>query len=473
MEQTKLTSRAKNSYIFAAAGQGAIYAMISSWALRFFTDVAGLELVFVTALMWFAKILNAFADPVVGIIVDKTESKRGKMRPYLKFMPFVISLLSILIFIDIGDVPQVWKCIYCGVIYVAWGIAYSFADVPFWGLPCVLTNDGEERDKLFSVAKLLNAIGGAIPSAAVALMISDSVLGLEKGILFSAIVIIGISCIPFSLVYPNTREISHPNTAKSKTSVQKEIKLVLKNKILLLVMLSGILGFGRYLIQAAYTYAASYVFTYSSEFVENFSQVIGLALIGIGMFPTMILTPRLVKKFSYKVIMIAAGLVSVVIFSAFYIVEIVTNYNFYWALAFLFISGLPLGVLNIVVTSVIGECIDYLEWKENVRLEGMMASMSTFVAKIGNAISAGSIPLILAVSGYEANVVQTVKTKNCILALISIIPAISLFLSAIPMFFYTFVGKKREQALLELKERREKAEENNIEEVVLENSSNI
>ena len=76
--QTQLTRKERDTYIFAAAGQGAIYAMISSWLLRYFTDVLALELSFVMALMWVAKILNAFADPVVGVIVDITHTKRGK-----------------------------------------------------------------------------------------------------------------------------------------------------------------------------------------------------------------------------------------------------------------------------------------------------------------------------------------------------------------------------------------------------------
>ncbi len=152
--------------------------------------------------------------------------------------------------------------------------------------------------------------------------------------------------------------------------------------------------------------------------------------------------------------MIYSGVFAAGVMAAFYFVEIVTNYNFYWAILFLFLSGLPLGIINIVVTSVVGECVDYLEWKENIRLEGMTASMSTFMAKIGNALAAGIIPLVLLVSGYVENQPQTVHTKNSILMLISLIPAGSLLLSIVPMLFYDFVGKKRETALAELAERR-------------------
>ncbi len=452
--QKQITSREKNTYIFAAAGQGAIYAMISSWLLRYFTDVLALELSFVMALMWFAKILNAFADPVVGVIVDRTHSRKGKMRPYLKYAPFIISILSILLFVNWHIKSQAWRCIYVGITYVAWGIAYSVADVPLWGLPCAMTQDSEERDKLFSLAKFLNSLGGAMPTVVVSLLMSDKILGLESGIFYSALGIVVISCIPFGLVYPNIHEKHFANERTQNVPILKQMKLTFSNKILILVILCGIIGFGRYLVQAAYTYAAEYVFFSGNEDVEEFKQVIGFAVIGIGMLPTMLLTPMLIKKYSYKWIMIYSGVFAAGVMAAFYFVEIVTNYNFYWAILFLFLSGLPLGIINIVVTSVVGECVDYLEWKENIRLEGMTASMSTFMAKIGNALAAGIIPLVLLVSGYVENQPQTVHTKNSILMLISLIPAGSLLLSIVPMLFYDFVGKKRETALAELAERR-------------------
>ena len=84
----------------------------------------------------------------------------------------------------------------------------------------------------------------------------------------------------------------------------------------------------------------------------------------------------------------------------------------------------------------------------------MTASTSTFMAKIGNALAAGIIPMVLLISGYVENQVQTTTSKNAILMLISLIPAGSMLLSIIPMLFYDFVGKKREEALKELAERR-------------------
>ena len=84
----------------------------------------------------------------------------------------------------------------------------------------------------------------------------------------------------------------------------------------------------------------------------------------------------------------------------------------------------------------------------------MTSSMSTFIAKVGNAISAGSIPMILMITGYVENVEQSDSVKNWILILISLLPAASMLLCVVPMLFYDFVGDKRTKALAELEERR-------------------
>ena len=84
-------------------------------------------------------------------------------------------------------------------------------------------------------------------------------------------------------------------------------------------MLFGVLSFGRYMIQASYTYAADYVFDYNetvsgfTAFVYDSRQIFGAALIGLGMFPSMILMPRLLRRFGTRTLSIAAGVGSGVI----------------------------------------------------------------------------------------------------------------------------------------------------------------
>lgn len=447
----------KTGFALAALGQGAMYAMMTSWLNRFYTDVLGLGLLFVMGLMWGGRIIFAFGDPIMGALVDRTRSRFGKMRQYLLFAPFIVSILSVFLFVDFPGMDMQGKMIYAAVVYIVWGVMYAICDVPFWGLPYAMTPNLGERNRFLSLARTLNSIGGAMPVAIVALLISDNILGLRMGLMVGAIVFSAIAVVPFSLTAFYTRERIEPQ--KEIMPVKKSIGLMGKCLPLGMLMLFGVLSFGRYLIQSSYTYAADYVFHYFEDsnaftkFVYEARQIFGAALIGIGMFPSMIAMPKLLRKYSARKLAIVAGIGSGVVLGLFYLVGRLTDYNFYIAIPFLFLGGMPLGIYNIITFNLAGECIDYIEYKFHIRAEGTVSSAVSFVAKVAAATAAGVLPLALELSDYIQPVTvdgvtviaeQSESAKNAIFMLMSAIPAISLVLSALPMFFYPIEGKLKD-----------------------------
>lgn len=454
-------------FAIAAVGQGAIYAMMSSWVGRFFTDVVGIDLLVVTIILWSARFVDAVFNPIMGTIVDRTRTKYGKMRPYLFGTPILICILTILLFTNFNLSPT-GKIIYSAAILIVWELVYTTVDVPFWGMPVAMTPNEKERSSFMSFSRLLNSIGGALPVVLVSVVMADNIWGLSKGISYSAIIFSAIAIIPFTMTFFTTKERIVPQ--KEKQNFKQSMKLLKKNKPLLLILLFGILCFGRYMIQAGYSYAADYVFTFPStdSFFYKQRQLIGAALIGIGMFPAMLITPKLMRKFEYKNLVIGAGLISGAVLILFFIVEILTNFSFFVALPFLFVGGMPLGVFNIITASLVADSIDYLEWKEGVRTEGLGMSCNSFAQRMGAALAAGGIPLILKlfdyiqpITGENGNAImqeQSNKTKIAILAVISLVPAISFLLSTIPMFFYKYTGKVKQECLRDLDKSRQISE---------------
>ncbi len=462
--KTYIGKTEKTGFALAALGQGAMYAMMTSWLNRFYTDVLGLGLLFVMGLMWGARILFALGDPIMGALVDRTRTRFGKMRHYLLFAPFIVSVLSVFLFIDFG-LDMTGKMVYAAITYIVWGVTYSICDVPFWGLPYAMTPNLGERNRFLSLARTMNSIGGAMPVAVVALLISDSILGLRTGLMVGAVVFSAIAIVPFSLTAYYTRERIEPQ--KDVLPVKKSIGLM-KCAPVAMLMLFGVLSFGRYLIQATYTYAADYVFNYYessngfAQFVYDSRQIFGAALIGIGMFPSMILMPKLLRKYSARKLAIVAGIGSGVILALFYLVGRLTHYNFYVAIPFLFLGGMPLGIYNIITFNLAGECIDYIEYKFKIRAEGTVSSAVSFVTKVAAATAAGVLPLVLELSDYiqpetidGVTIIaeQSDSAKNAIFMLMSLLPAISLVLSAIPMFFYPIEGKTKDLMDAELADR--------------------
>lgn len=458
MKKTRyIEKKEKWGYGFAALGQGAIYAMMSAWIVRYYTDVLVLPALFITALMWGARIWDAINDPIMGAFIDKTRTRFGKMRVYLLITPIPIAVFTVLLFFN-PNLNPTGTMIYAAVTYVLWGMIYTISDVPFWGLPSAMTPCNEERANFLSLSRTLNGIGGALPLVLVAVLTSQGMLGQQNGFLVSAIVFAVGGTLLFGRTFFVTRERIAPS--KEIIGFKENFSLIKINKPLLIAIVFGILCFGRYMVQGAISYAADYVFTSSIEVLDNNKVLICSALVGIGMFPAMLLMPTLFKKFNYKQIGIGSGIFSFIIGCLFYIVAVATQYNLIIALPFLLLMGMPLGVFNILTFAIIADSIDYLEWKTGKRTEGVSFACQTFINKFGAAISAGLIPLMLGLINYVApiNDVLQDQPENAvkgILAMITIIPAISMFISIIPMFFYDFIGENKKNILSELNNRHE------------------
>jgi len=112
----------------------------------------------------------------------------------------------------------------------------------------------------------------------------------------------------------------------------------------------------------------------------------------------------------------------------------------------------------------VGDCLDYMEWKTGKRLTGMGSAIQSFVTKLGNAISTSFIVLMyiivnLDVASINANVTanplemsETIRTG--MFSLVSIIPGISLLICIVPIFFYDLVGDKKKKITKELEAQR-------------------
>lgn len=134
--------------------------------------------------------------------------------------------------------------------------------------------------------------------------------------------------------------------------------------------------------------------------------------------------------------------------------------NIYAALPFMTIGGLGLGAYNTLPYPMVGDSLDYLEWKTGERMEGICFSWNSFVTKFNNAVGALGVIVGLMVIGYVQPEMsgeylpQTESVKDGMFALATLVPAIGFALSLIPMLFYDYTGKRKERILEELAERR-------------------
>lgn len=493
MEQKKYVQKKEmTAFCVAGLGQGMIYALMSSYISDYYLNVLQLTPMFVLLLMLLARVWDAINDPLMGMIVDRSNLKSGKMLPFIRWALIPIGIVTLLMYLS-PNLDKTEMMIYSAIVYVAWGMIYTVGDVSFWGLPNVMTPDSEERSSVISVSKIFNSIGSAVPEVlflVIGLAFSawagkqetapDPLMLQKRKYLIMAIVTVGIGIILYSRACTGVKEHVKMPVRKRQKGEPSQLARVFKCKPLVLVLLMGVLSSGRYMVSAAAIHVARYSFYIGPELATLATEAERVAAIEssistvktvfqissiVGLFGATLFMPKLMKKFDYKKLVITTCLAG---FVASIITTIVGWFtmNLYACIPFIVISCIPLGVINTVCLAMIGDCLDYMELKTGFRDNALGAACQGFINKVGNAFATSGIVVMYMVIGLDpaqmlssTSVVSALdmppEMRFAMFSLVSIVPGVSMLLCSIPMFFYKIAGKEKKDMIAQLQAKRE------------------
>ena len=445
------------AYSVAGLGQNIICQLVTTYFMLYMTDVAGVHASMLAWMFLAARLFDAFNDPVMGSIVEMTRTRQGKMRPYLKYSPIPIAVLTVLLFVNL-PVGETGKFAFGTVIYLLWGIAYTSVDVPYWGLASSMTSDTEKRNTILTVARLFCTIGSGAISIFIPVIIGNDTPIETQRILYPivALVCVLIAIPTFWVGYKGTKERFYDAETDGKFTLIKNLKLLGKNKPALLIILVGVLGSLRTIYMTTAVYYAKYNLR---DF--NLAGVIFLLVVPGGLAATL-LTPVLSKRFGKKTIFIWSHIIGGALLVLLYIIGLPTGTSKAAQIAFyiiIIIAGVPSGFSNIMTYSMIADSIDYLEDKTGERAEAFCFSLQTFISKIGMAMTAFVTLMVLGEYGYDASFAepgaiddlwgkpefQSVLEGNWMAT--TLLCGVSMLACAIPLFFYTFTEKKQKEAV--------------------------
>ena len=492
MEQKKYVQKKEmTAFCVAGLGQGMIYALMSSYISDYYLNVLQLTPMFVLLLMLLARVWDAINDPLMGMIVDRSNLKSGKMLPFIRWALIPIGIVTLLMYLS-PNLDKTAMMVYSAIVYVAWGMIYTVGDVSFWGLPNVMTPDSEERSSVISVSKIFNSIGSAVPEVlflVVGFIIAswaqntnttDFLTIQKKKYLIMAIVTVGLGIIMYSRACTGVKEHVKMPVRKRQKGEPSQLARVFKCKPLVLVLLMGVLSSGRYMVSAAAIHVARYSFYIGPELATLATEAERVAAIEssistvktvfqissiVGLFGATLFMPKLMKKFDYKKLVIVTCLAG---FVASIITTVVGWFtmNLYACIPFIIISCIPLGVINTVCLAMIGDCLDYMELKTGFRDNALGAACQGFINKVGNAFATSGIVVMYMVIGLDpaqmlssSSVVSALdmppEMRFAMFSLVSIVPGVSMLLCAIPMFFYKIAGKEKKDMIAQLQAKRE------------------
>jgi Na+/melibiose symporter-like transporter len=301
--------------------------------------------------------------------------------------------------------------------------------VPLWGLIGSAFGDPVARTRVVSKVRAFGAIALGIatlgmPWFALALSFGarTKASGWSLAVLIAAVA--GMSLYLLAFFFVRERPVAQEN---ERLTFRQLFGTLFRNRPLLMVLLGSILGFGRLLVQAG-----GAVFVIIAYGNEGYFTLIGAAIIG-GLVLASFTTPLLLRRTTGRMLAIWSSFVGAVLFLGMYLVGF---HNLIAVVVFIFLTGLTLGVFLVVQATLIADSVDDVEQRTGVRNDGISFATLTFVSKLMNAAAVLVFGFFLVLAGYHEGVQVTPQMQQTVWLALTIVPAISCVLSAIPFLFY-------------------------------------
>lgn len=445
----KIKYREKVGYATGDLAFNLVYQTVSSYLLFFYTDVFGISAAAAGVMFLIVRIFDAVVDPLIGTVVDRTNSKYGRFRPYLLYGAIPFAIMSILCFTTPGF-SDAGKLVYAYITYILLSVTYTSINVPYGALTSVMTKDNKEVVSLTSVRVFFSNIGGMIVTYGVPLLAGIFVSHHFKTstswqLTMTIMGILGALLLFFCFF--NTKErIQVKNTGAEKINLKDAFEQFKVNRPLVLICLFFIINFG---VNSIINSVGVYYITYN---VDRPDLVKWYGLVGVlPALVSMPLMPLLYKWMGKKTLLFTTLAFKMIGLLALWIIPTSMIPLVFTARI---ISALGTVTAGGLCWALVPETIDYGEYKSGKRMGGLIYALIGFFYKFGMALG-GIVPgLILSRFGYVANQTQTPTALHGILLTTTIIPAVFIIIELIAIYFYNLDEKEHARVLAELDARK-------------------
>ncbi len=426
----KLSWREKICYGFGDFGNGFMFDLGQAYLTKYWIDVCTIPAAAVAGIFAFTKIFDAFMDPIAGSAIDsrKNIGRRGKFRPVMMISSVILAILTIITF-TMPELSTGGKILFAYGAYMAWGLVYSFTNIPYASLASVMTRDVEERSQM-ATTRQAGSIGAQLITGIAFVPIVLLFDSPHHGFFMASIVMAVVGVMGFAFCFINchvSEPVKRNTTAEQIAKLSDYIKIVFTNKPLLCIILMTL-----FTISAMNTNNQMMIFFCQYNLGHMGLQpvvngiMMGCSVVGI------LLIPKLVKLFGKKKTAIGGLLIG----CAADILNFVIPTNLYSFIILVTIGYVALAIPNGVTWAFVSDVIDYSEWHNGIRKEGITYAAFNFSRKIAQAIAAIVSSGILVLTGYVANAVQSEMTLTGIKAAMTLYPGIALGIAAIILYFF-------------------------------------
>ncbi|MEO1286323.1 MAG: MFS transporter [Chloroflexota bacterium] len=434
---------------------GAVYAALYGFFMSaFLLDVAGLRPGAVGLILGSSVIIDAFTDPFIGSLSDRTRSRWGRKRPWLLFGAVPLGIAFFLHWL----VPPLEGVLLVGYYFVISNllrIAFTAVNIPYTALTPEMTRDFDQRTQLNTFRFMFSIVGSIIAVVLHPILVSmggDELTGhaFSTGVWAVVMIVATISCFAGTFELPSTQ----PIKTKSYSFIQR-LQIVFSNRPYLMVT-------GIYLLSwLTLQFIQANLLLYTRYWLDAEDQfTIFVALIQIVAAVFLPIWTIASTKIGKKGVYVAGASIWLVALIALYFLQPGQS-TFLMILSA--ISGIGVSVAYLIPWSMVPDTIEYNELETGERQEGVFYGMFVFLQKLGLAGGLALSNFALEGAGYiNAEVIdgvqQFVEQPDSVLetlrVIVSIAPAIILALSIPIALLYPITRQRYDEIQAELAQRK-------------------
>ncbi|WP_455616953.1 MFS transporter [Eisenbergiella sp.] len=368
------------------------------------TDMLGMKAGLVGGLLLASKIFDGVTDVFAGFVIDRTHTKWGKARPYEIFIIFVW-VFTILLF-SAPNIGTVGKAVFVFILYTL--INSVCATFLYAGDAVYLARSVRSESNRVSLMSFNGGIVmlfSLVVSMVMPLLIAK--VGVNKAGWTVIALIFGIPCavlgmLRFIFVKEVAMDEQQEQIDRQKIPLKTSLKSIFKNKyIWLLAGMTLVVQFSSNMSTAVNTYYFKYIM----------GDISLASIVSISSLATpfiLLVFPILSRKFGTVALLRAGALLGV----CGYAIRILGGANLITLIIGSFVGSSAVVPINMMISIYLIDCMDYGEWKNGIRVEGMLGSVNSFCSKVGSGLASGIVGFVMGLAGYDGMLAVQSQTAN-------------------------------------------------------------
>lgn len=359
----------------------------------FYTDYAGVSVATVGLVMLISRIFDGTSDVIMGIVVGHTKSKWGKARPWILWMaiPYAICTISLFCIPQSNNTVQFW---YIFVTYnLTTTVCYTAINVPYGTLSTLMTRSSHERDLLSVIRMGLSPFGKIIAvtfTLPIVKMVGNDQAAWIKVMSVWCVIAVILLAICFARC-KETVSFEAQQTKQPKVTAGRSLKALLGNPYFwATLILWAVTCIHTTIIGTDLPYYCKYVL--GNDGLYSFIYTAEIVALIVGAFAC----PMLLKKFNKRDLSLI-GCIIVVVAQALILVN---PTSFGWLMAMTIIRSLGQAPLTSVVFGMMGDVVEYGQWKSHIRQESLIFGAGSLGFKVGTGITSVIMTALLEGAGF-------------------------------------------------------------------------